>query len=449
MPSDANFKIYGFCNKLKIHCMEFTDEGFIAGGQNAIKRNYYWNSEKGFVYGDGTNVQNPPWTITNNTIRLDFEDDINCSKYNKHRQKATCRIHVNLFEPKIINLSWVGMAEQNTSNNEYMELRLDGQKFASSGSLGTGMGCSSMSAVVSKGVGGNTISPSADLNLVEGLSVIDILLDTKNEFFHTNSYYEFTMDPFTCMCDLEIDQVTHTGERSTSGAENFIIELLNNKDCCSRVQYKLDCGDWMEYPICANPATTTTIAPINSCISSCNNNLILNGDFELDTPHVDLGTAQYWTTSNVDVTSIELSGPNKNVWIDLNSCMPGRIEQSFITVPGQQYTLYFNMAANNTCTPSNPCGNGRQDNTVYIKTMEVLISNGGPGAVTLQNYSFNINGTANLISGRTNDYVGMGWVKESFAFFASDTVTTLTFASTCTTCGCFGPAIDCIEVCSP
>ena len=80
--------------------------------------------------------------------------------------------------------------------------------------------------------------------------------------------------------------------------------------------------------------------------------------------------------------------------------------------------------------------------------MEVLISNGGPGAVTSQNYSFNINGTANLISGRTNDYVGMGWVKESFAFFASDTVTTLTFASTCSTCGCFGPAIDCIEVCS-
>jgi Protein of unknown function (DUF642) len=426
--------------------MELTDEGFIAGGQNAIKRRYYWNSENGFVYGDGTSVQNSPWKINNNKIRLNFEDDINCSKYNKHRQKATCKIHINLIEQKNINLSWVGMAEQNSSNNEYMELRLDGQKFASSSSVGIGLACSPMSPVESKDSEGNIISPSAVLTLAEGLSVIDIVLDTKNEFFHTNSYYEFTMDPFTCMCDLEIDRVTNTGEISTGGAENFIIEMINNKNCCSRVQYKLDCGDWIDYPICSvtetTTTTTTTIGP--NCPGNCGNNLILNGDFELDTPQSDLGTAQYWTVDNVDVTSIELSGPNKNVWIDLNACSPGYIEQSFSTVVGQQYTLYFNMAANNGCTPSNPCGGpgGRQDNTEYNKTFKVSV------AGIVQNYSFDITGTPNLISSRIPDYSGMGWTSESIIFTAVGATTTLRFESTCSSCGCFGAAIDCVEVCA-
>jgi hypothetical protein len=421
--------------------MELTDEGFIAGGQNAIKRRYYWNSEKGFVYGDGTSVQNPPWVINNNKIRLNFEDDINCSKYNKHRQKATCRIHINPFEQKNINLSWVGMAEQNSSNNEYMELRLDGQKFASSGSVGTGKGCSPMIPVVSKDSEGNTISPSAVLTLAEGLSVIDILLDTKNEFFHTNSYYEFIIDPFTCMCDLEIDQVINTGETSTGGAENFIIEMINNKNCCSRVQYKLDCGDWVDYPICSVTETTTTTTIGPACPGNCDNNLILNGDFELDTPNMDLGTAQNWIVNNVDVTSVELSGPNKNVWIDLNACSPGSIEQSFSTIVGQQYTLYFNMAGNSACTPSNPCDE-RTDNINNVKTFKVSV------AGMVQNYTFDTSGTPNLTPGKIADYSGMGWTSESLIFTAVDSTTTLRFESTCSSCGCFGAAIDCVEVCT-
>jgi hypothetical protein len=439
MPNDDNFRIYGFCNKLKIHCMELTDEGFIAGNQQGIKRTYYWNNEKGHVYGDGTSVVNPPWVIDGNKIRLNFEGDINCSKYNKHRQKATCRIHVNLFEQKTINLSWIGMAEQYSSDEEYMELRLDGQKVASSSSVGTGIGCSSMAPVVSKNIDGELISPAAVFTLVEGLSVIDMIFDTKNEFFHTNSFYEFTMDPFTCMCDLEIEDVTRTGEKLIGGEENFIIEMLNNKKCCSRVQYRLGCGDWVDYPVCVNQATTT-IAPAPYCVNKCLNNLILNGDFELDTPQVNGGTAQHWNVSSVDVTSVELTGPDRNVWVDLNSCSPGYIQQSFSTVVGLNYVLHFNLAANNGCTPSNPCG-GRRDNTEYNKTLSVSV------AGVIENYLFDITGTLNLIPGRKYDYVGLGWTPQSLIFTAVNTTTTLRFESTCSNCGCFGPAVDCIEVC--
>ena len=386
MPNDANFKIYGFCNKLKIHCMELTDEGFIAGNQQGISRKYYWNSEKGFVYGDGTSVTNPPWSINNNKIRLNFEDDINCSKYNKHKQKATCRIHVNSIQEKTINLSWVGMAEQNTTDNEYMELRLDEQKFASSGSAGGGLGCSSMTSVVSKDSTGNLISPSAVLTLSEGLSVIDIILDTKNEFFHTNSYYEFTMDPFTCMCDLEIDQVINTGEKSTGGAENFIIEMLNNKSCCSRVQYRLDCGDWVDYPICAPNTNTTTPAPQLAC----------NGSGVLIPPT---------TVNGVNITPSGFTGSvgtYPTQWTSCGITIPANA--AIVGVDGPfSYTVNFSIAVNNLKLVI--VGTGQTTNENFI----ISTDNGTPTINMVQGCYSNISGNQ-IFSGAGSplDYLGDG-----------------------------------------
>jgi alpha-tubulin suppressor-like RCC1 family protein len=178
--------------------------------------------------------------------------------------------------------------------------------------------------------------------------------------------------------------------------------------------------------------------PFIICGSNCNNNIILNGEFNSSSPAGDNGSATYWTVNNADVTNLYLAtggvSSDLNVWVDLNSCAKGYVEQSFSTIFGKEYTVYFKLAGNNACTPSQPCANNRNDNTNTIKECRVS------AAGLSQDYSFDITGTD------SSSWQGMGWSNEQFTFTAISSSTTLKFESLSPN-GCFGPAIDCVEVC--
>lgn len=178
--------------------------------------------------------------------------------------------------------------------------------------------------------------------------------------------------------------------------------------------------------------------PFDSCSSNCNNNIILNGEFNSSSPAGDNGSATYWTTNNADVTNLYIASggisSDLNVWVDLNSYAKGYIEQSFSTIFGKEYTVYFKLAGNNVCTPAQPCAGSRQHNTTNIKECRVS------AAGLSQDYSFDITGTD------SSSWQGMGWSNEQFTFTAISNSTTLRFESLSPD-GFFGPAIDCVEVC--
>ena len=136
-------------------------------------------------------------------------------------------------------------------------------------------------------------------------------------------------------------------------------------------------------------------------------------------------------------TTTTTATPTYDVWVDLNTCSPGFIEQTFATRIRSIYFISFDMAGNNQCTPSNPCNGGRRDNTNNIKTLRVIVGNQNNYAI---DYSFDISST------NPSSYNSMGWVRNTFSYTATSTTTKLRFESTCASCGCFGPAIDNIVV---
>jgi choice-of-anchor C domain-containing protein len=155
--------------------------------------------------------------------------------------------------------------------------------------------------------------------------------------------------------------------------------------------------------------------------------LIINGGFETGT--VDPGT-QYlnlptssiaidgWLVASGDVnylgTLYQASEGTKSV--DLNGDGPGSISQSFSTVLGSIYVVLFDLA-------------GNPDGTPVVKTLEVS------AAGQSQQYLFDTTGHN---SGQ------MGWTPQVFQFTATDTTTTLQFASLST--GPWGPTVDNVSV---
>jgi choice-of-anchor C domain-containing protein len=112
--------------------------------------------------------------------------------------------------------------------------------------------------------------------------------------------------------------------------------------------------------------------------------------------------------------------------IDLNGEDVGAVSQTFTTIPGQNYTLTYQLAGN-------PVG------TAW-KTGRVLID-----GRNVQNFAFNVTGKS---------FTNMGWTRQQVTFQATNSTTTLTFDST-TADPAFGPAIDDVQVtatccsCSP
>ena len=154
-------------------------------------------------------------------------------------------------------------------------------------------------------------------------------------------------------------------------------------------------------------------------------NAILNGSFETGScvspfTTVGVGAANIasWQVikGNVDYICGYWSAADVSRSIDMNGNGPGRIRQSFVTIPGRSYQVLFNMAGNPDSGPA-------------IKRMSVS------AASTSMSFSFNSTG---------NSRTAMGWLEKSFTFAATSATTTLTFMSL--TDGFYGPALDHVRI---
>ena len=119
-----------------------------------------------------------------------------------------------------------------------------------------------------------------------------------------------------------------------------------------------------------------------------------------------------WSGTNIDIYYDSIEGPRYVV--DLNSCTPGYIQQTFNTVVGQSYTVSFQLAGNNGGGPD-------------IKTCRVSC------AGSFQDYSFDVTGI--------NPSVARGWIYKTFQFTATSASSTLKFESL-TPGTCYGPTIS-------
>ena len=154
---------------------------------------------------------------------------------------------------------------------------------------------------------------------------------------------------------------------------------------------------------------------------------VTNGSFETPpaappwSPFVVGQTFGGWTVTsgNVDLVGNYWQAADGTQSVDLNGTVPGAISQTFATVPGTAYVVTFSLAGN----PDYP-------QAPTLRTGNVLVD-GTPRS----SFAFNVTGKS-----RTN----MGWVTKTVGFTATDTSTTLTFAST--TLGVKGPAIDKVSV---
>ena len=147
-------------------------------------------------------------------------------------------------------------------------------------------------------------------------------------------------------------------------------------------------------------------------------NLLVNSSFEIgpaipDPPgYLPLGdgdtTMTGWTVvalaagGTVDVNSTYWQSSDGARSIDLNGTPgPGAVEQTFSTMPSQQYQVLFDIASN----PTDP-------NFAPLKTMEVSAAG--------QSQRFNVDST-----GFTNEH--MGWFPQEWTFTANAPQTTIEF----------------------
>jgi choice-of-anchor C domain-containing protein len=181
-------------------------------------------------------------------------------------------------------------------------------------------------------------------------------------------------------------------------------------------------------------ALAVLMVPLASIVSTAAppNPLLNNGSFE--DGNFTAGSSDHLTAGSTDITGWSIDSGDidwiGSLWvasngsrsIDLNGFSSGTISQPFTTVPGETYTVTFDMAGNPQGT--SPCAQG-------VKTLEA--SAGG----TSQTFSFDT-------TGKTNS--NMGWTQKSFSFVANSTTTTLTFESL--TGSACGPALDNVKVIS-
>jgi len=129
-----------------------------------------------------------------------------------------------------------------------------------------------------------------------------------------------------------------------------------------------------------------------------------------------------WTISSGSVDDIDTGywqAEDGSRSLDMSGVGPGRIEQTFDTMLGYQYTVTFYLAGNTNAG----CGSS-------VKGLDVDATR-NPSA----HYAFDVTGHSTS---------SMGWVQETYTFVATGTSTTLAFqsadASPC------GPALDNVSV---
>jgi hypothetical protein len=242
VPGCEKIKIGGFCDAGNNDCVEIFEQGFIADGQEGNIRRYSWSEDKGFFFKDGSSVGKSPWSINGNKIRIDFENDINCEKYNKNIQKSTCKIYLHLAYSANVTIGWEGKAEVEDSCYERMQIKINGSKSILAHSAGGKKGCDTVEEVVS--VPANPYSKI----LPKGLNIIEISVDTIDPLYHSGAYYEFTIDPLSCCkCSLEILDIIEK-QPLEDGSRVYEIIVKNDSGNCCGLEFKSKDGTWVQVP---------------------------------------------------------------------------------------------------------------------------------------------------------------------------------------------------------
>jgi choice-of-anchor C domain-containing protein len=158
--------------------------------------------------------------------------------------------------------------------------------------------------------------------------------------------------------------------------------------------------------------------------SGASDNLLINGSFEqgpstFSGPYPGSTIIPGWVVIRGQIDYYPgWQAADGSVSLDLNgSPGVGGVEQTFLTVPDQQYLVTFSMAGN--------------PHTQQVYTMSVAAA--GESA----DFSFDNTGYTEL---------NMGWATKSWTFAATGTSTTLQMYSTTTATPLDGPALDNISV---
>ncbi|MFB7666323.1 choice-of-anchor C family protein [Kitasatospora sp. NPDC056138] len=135
------------------------------------------------------------------------------------------------------------------------------------------------------------------------------------------------------------------------------------------------------------------------------------GPWRVTAGTVDLIGAGFWQAAEGDQS------------VDLNGAGPGAVAQTFTTVPGATYTVTYALAGN-------PGGGAA------VRTGRALID-----GQDFQDFSFDTTGKS---------FTNMGYVNRQFTFRATNSATTVAFAST-TAAGPYGPVVDDVRIerCAP
>lgn len=177
------------------------------------------------------------------------------------------------------------------------------------------------------------------------------------------------------------------------------------------------------------PVTPTSTATPTPTPPLCNNNILLNSNFQQ-------GGAN-WNFANVDIFKLSdytRGADNQNVIVDLNAVSPGFIEQNFFTVVGQTYTVKFNLSGN-------PSGGLKQMNASIVD----LTNNSN---VISRDYTFDTAPILTQLAGQPLlKMESLLWEEKSFTFVSPATSLKIRFSSTCIDCGAYGPMIDNAVVC--
>ncbi|MFJ2111445.1 MULTISPECIES: choice-of-anchor C family protein [unclassified Streptomyces] len=135
------------------------------------------------------------------------------------------------------------------------------------------------------------------------------------------------------------------------------------------------------------------------------------GPWQVTAGTVDLIGAGFWQAAEGDQS------------VDLNGGNAGAVDQTFTTVPGATYTVSYALAGNPGGAPA-------------VKTGRALID-----GQNFQDFSFDITGKT---------FANMRYVNRQFTFRATNSTTTIGFAST-TANSAYGPVLDDVQIerCAP
>lgn len=157
---------------------EYTDQGFIAGGQDGAYREYNSPGE----------VPSSPWSIHSSGLRIDFEDDEFCAGVgNPYTQTGTATGTISVKGTKNLIVTWSGKGERELPGYELMELYIDGNLVGNAHAPGGGFGC--------EGGVGDVISNEADVAVLSpGIHTVYIYTTTDDPLYHVGAYYQFNLE---------------------------------------------------------------------------------------------------------------------------------------------------------------------------------------------------------------------------------------------------------------